>query len=328
MSVYEPTRESLDQYRIPEWFREAKFGIFIHWGIYSVPAMFDEWYPRRMYQQEGVIYEYHRETYGTSFGYKDFIPLFKAEKFNPVEWAVLFNQAGARYVVPVAEHHDGFPMYATPLTRWNARNMGPQCDIILELCEAVRAEGMIFGLSSHRAEHWWFMNGGRKFQCDVQDDAYIDFYGPAMPSPDAGTPAWESNDWKPRPDQAFLDNWLSRSCELVDRFQPKLVYFDWWIHQLAFKPSLQIFASYYYNQVPDGVITYKLDAFKKGTAVFDIERGYQTQIQLEPWQTCTSISKNSWGYISHHIYKEPVVLIHQLVDVVSKNGCLLLNIRT
>jgi alpha-L-fucosidase len=326
MSIYEPTWASLGQYRIPEWFCEAKFGIFIHWGIYSVPAMFDEWYPRRMYQKDSAVYEYHRETYGISFGYKDFIPLFKAEKFNPLEWAALFNQAGARYVVPVAEHHDGFPMYATPLTRWNARNMGPQRDIILELCEAVHAEGMIFGISSHRAEHWWFMNGGRKFKCDVQDDAYKDFYGPAMPSPDAGSPAWESNDWIPRPDPAFLDNWLSRAYEIVDRFQPKLFYFDWWIHQLVFEPYLQKFASYYYNHVPDGVITYKLEAFKKGTAVFDIERGYQTQIQSEPWQTCTSISKNSWGYISHHVYKAPAMIIHQLVDVVSKNGCMLLNI--
>ena len=105
-----------------------------------------------------------------------------------------------------------------------------------------------------------------------------------------------------------------------------MIYFDWWIHQLAFKPYLLKFAAYYYNHVPDGVINYKLDAFEKGTAVFDIERGYETQIQREPWQTCTSVSKNSWGYISHHVYKEPAAIIHHLVDIVSKNGCLLLNV--
>jgi alpha-L-fucosidase len=326
MPIYEPNWESLHQYRVPDWFRDAKFGIFIHWGIYSIPAMFDEWYPRRMYQKETVIYEYHRETYGENFGYKDFVPQFKAENFDPVAWAALFREAGARYIVPVAEHHDGFPMYATPLTRWNAAAMGPKRDIINELGQAVRNAGMYFGVSSHRAEHWWFMNGGQESPSDVQDADYADFYGPAMPSPDNGSDAWNHNDWTPHPDDNFLNDWLARCCELIDRFQPKVVYFDWWIHQLAFKPYLLKFASYYYNHVPDGVITYKLDAFQKGTALFDIERGYETQIQPEPWQTCTSVSKNSWGYISHHAYKEPAAIIHHLVDIVSKNGCLLLNV--
>jgi alpha-L-fucosidase len=326
MPTYEPTWESLHQYRVPDWFQNAKFGIFIHWGVYSVPAVFDEWYPRRMYQKGTVIYEYHRDTYGENFGYKDFIPQFQAEKFDPDGWVALFRQAGARYIVPVAEHHDGFPMYATPLTRWNSGVMGPKRDVIGELGEAARAAGLIFGLSSHRAEHWWFMNGGRDFPCDVQDPEFTDFYGPAMPSPEAGSPAWESNDWTPRPDTAFLDDWLARCCELVNHFQPKVIYFDWWIHHLAFKPYLLEFASYYYNHVPDGVINYKLDAFEQGTAVFDIERGYETHIQPQPWQTCTSVSKNSWGYINHHVYKEPAAIIHHLVDIVSKNGCMLLNI--
>lgn len=324
--TYEPNWQSLHQYRVPDWFRDAKFGIFIHWGIYSVPAMFDEWYPRRMYQKDSIMYEYHRETYGENFGYKDFIPQFKAMKFDPSEWAALFQESGARYVIPVAEHHDGFPMYTTSLTRWNAGVMGPQRDIISELGEAVRSAGLMFGVSSHRAEHWWFMNGGRDFPSDVQNPDYADFYGPAMPSPEAGTPAWDSNDWTPQPDASFLDDWLGRCFELVDRFAPKLVYFDWWIHQLAFKPYLLKFAAYYYNRVPDGIINYKVGAFEKGTAVFDIERGYETEIQPEPWQTCTSVSKNSWGYISHHVYKEPVAIIHHLVDIVSKNGCMLLNI--
>jgi alpha-L-fucosidase len=326
MPAYEPTWESLHQYHVPDWFRDAKFGIFIHWGIYSVPAMFDEWYPRRMYQKDTVIFEYHLDTYGENFGYKDFIPQFRAEKFNPVEWADLFREAGARYIVPVAEHHDGFPMYATPLTRWNAGLMGPKRDIIGELGEAVRATGLTYGLSSHRAEHWWFMNGGREFPSDVQAPKYADFYGPAMPSPENGSPNWESNHWSPPPDETYLDDWFARCCELVDRFQPKLIYFDWWIHQQTFKPYLLKFAAYYYNHVSDGVINYKLDAFEQGTAVFDIERGYETQIQREPWQTCTSVSKNSWGYISHHVYKEPAAIIHHLVDIVSKNGCLLLNV--
>jgi alpha-L-fucosidase len=329
MTTYKPTWDSLHQYRVPDWFRDAKFGIFIHWGIYSVPAMFDEWYPRRMYQKDSVIYEYHRETYGEDFGYKDFIPQFRAEAFDPVAWAELFRDAGARYIVPVAEHHDGFPMYATPLTRWNAANMGPERDVIGELGKAVRKAGLTFGLSSHRAEHWWFMNGGREFASDVQDPEFADFYGPATSCSQSrinGSQEWESNNWSPPPDQAYLNDWFARCCELVERFQPKLIYFDWWIHQQVFKPYLVKFAAYYYNHVPDGVINYKLDAFEKGTAVFDIERGYETQIQPAPWQTCTSVSKNSWGYISHHVYKEPAAIIHHLADIVSKNGCLLLNV--
>jgi alpha-L-fucosidase len=326
MPVFEPAWESLQRYRVPDWFRDAKFGIFIHWGIYSVPALMNEWYPRQMYLRDSAVYEHHRETYGEDFGYKDFIPRFTADHFDPAEWAKLFREAGARYVVPVAEHHDGFPMYATPLTRWNAANMGPKRDVIAELTSAFRKEGLTAGLSSHRAEHWWFMNGGREFPSDVQDPACADFYGPAMPSPEAGTPAWDTRDWTPRPADGYLEDWLARCRELVDRFRPQLIYFDWWIYQLAFKPYLLKFAAYYYNQVPDGVITYKLDAFEKGTAVFDIERGYETQIQPEPWQTCTSVSKNSWGYIRHHVYKEPAAILHHLVDIVSKNGCLLLNV--
>jgi alpha-L-fucosidase len=326
MPAYTPDWNSLHQYRVPDWFRDAKFGIFIHWGVYSVPAVFDEWYPRRMYQKDSVIYEYHRDTYGADFGYKDFILQFNAEKFNPAEWAELFREAGARYVVPVAEHHDGFPMYSTSLTRWNAGAMGPKRDIIGELGDAIRAQGLNFGVSSHRAEHWWFMNGGRDFPSDVQDPQFADFYGPAMPSPEMGSSEFNHNDWSPQPDSTFLDDWLARCFELVDRFEPKVIYFDWWIHQLAFKPYLLKFAAYYYNHVPDGVINYKLDSFEKGTAVFDIERGYETQIQPEPWQTCTSVSKNSWGYISHHVYKEPAAIIHHLIDIISKNGCLLLNV--
>jgi alpha-L-fucosidase len=326
MPIYTPDWPSLHQYRIPDWFRDAKFGIFIHWGVYSVPAVFDEWYPRRMYQKDSAVYEYHREIYGENFGYKDFIPQFKAEKFDPAEWAALFREAGARYIVPVAEHHDGFPMYATPLTRWNAGAMGPQRDIIGELTDAFRREGLVAGFSSHRAEHWWFMNGGRDFPSDVQDPAFADFYGPARPSPEMGSPEFNHNDWTPRPDAAFLDDWLARCCELVDRFTPQVIYFDWWIHQRAFQPYLLRFAAYYYNHVPDGIINYKLDSFEKGTAVFDIERGFAADISPEPFQTCTSVSRNSWGYISHHVYKEPTEIIHHLIDVVSKNGCLLLNV--
>jgi alpha-L-fucosidase len=180
---FAPTWNSLEEYRVPAWYVDGKFGIFIHWGVYSVPAFGNEWYPRQMYLQNTDAFQHHVATWGPhhTFGYKDFIPLFKARKFDAAEWADLFRKSGARFVVPVAEHHDGFAMYDCGFSRWTATRMGPRRDIIGELAQAVRQEGMVFGLSSHRVEHWWFMNGGMQFHSDVQDPAFLDFYGPAKP---------------------------------------------------------------------------------------------------------------------------------------------------
>src|SRR5256714_11203858 len=165
---------SLKAYKVPEWYQNAKFGIFIHWGVYSVPAFGNEWYPRNMYVRGTPEFEHHLKTYGphNKFGYKDFIPMFTAERFDPDAWAELFRHAGARYVVPVAEHHDGFAMYDSAITRWNAARMGPKRDVIGELARAVRERGMTFGVSSHRAEHWWYMNGGAEFDSDVKDSRF------------------------------------------------------------------------------------------------------------------------------------------------------------
>ena len=126
---FEPTWESLERYQAPNWYQDGKFGIFIHWGLYAVPAFGNEWYPRNMYQKGTREYEHHLATYGPhdKFGYKDFIPLFKADKFDPDEWAGLFRRAGATFVVPVAEHHDGFAMYDCGFqSEWNADQDGPQ----------------------------------------------------------------------------------------------------------------------------------------------------------------------------------------------------------
>lgn len=328
MTTFEATWESLTQYSVPDWYLDGKFGIFIHWGLYAVPAFGNEWYPRNMYLQGTKEFQHHVETYGpqSEFGYKDFIPMFKAEHYDPDAWAQLFAEAGAKFVVPVAEHHDGFAMYDTELSRWNAAKMGPQRDLIGDLADAVRARGMVFGLSSHRAEHWWFMNGGKAFDSDVQDPAYADFYGPAQPN----DPNWKSLDWQPRPDAQFLEDWLARTCELVDKYQPQLVWFDWWIEQTVFKPYLQKFATYYYNRGVEwgkGVaINYKNEAFPTEVAVYDVERGQLRGINPHFWQTDTSVSKNSWGYITHHDYKTAGDIVGDLVDIVSKNGALLLNV--
>ena len=185
---YQDNWESLSRYSVPEWYKNAKFGIFIHWGIYSVPAFGSEWYSRNMYVKDSPEYKHHVETYGKhkDFGYKDFIPMFTADKFDPDAWAELFAEAGARYVVPVAEHHDGFQMYESEISHWNAAEMGPKRDVLGQLEESCKKNGMEIGASSHRVEHWFFMGHGREYDSDVREPMERgDFYWPAMPEPES-----------------------------------------------------------------------------------------------------------------------------------------------
>ncbi len=316
---FEATWDSLKAYEAPDWYADGKFGIFVHWGVYSVPAFGNEWYPRSMYQQGSEEFEHHVSAHGPQekFGYKNFIPMFRAEKYDPDHWANLFCKAGAKFVVPVAEHHDGFAMYDCGLSRWCATKMGPKRDLIGDLAEAVRKRWLAFGLSSHRAEHWWFFDGGMKFDSDVQDPRYAGLYGPAQPK-------------DMQPNQEFLDDWLARTCELVDKYQPQIVWFDWWIMERAFEPYLRRFASYYYNrgaQWQRGVaINYKENAFPPEAAVYDVERGQLDDINPLFWQTDTAVARNSWGYVRNQDYKTADSIIGDLVDIVSKNGALLLNV--
>jgi alpha-L-fucosidase len=329
--------DSLAAYRVPEWFRDAKFGIFIHWGVYSVPAFANEWYSRNMYVRGNPAFKHHVQTYGPqgSFGYKDFIPMFRAEHFDANAWLDLFIRAGARYVVPVAEHCDGFAMYDSSVTTWDAAKMGPRRDIVGQLALATRRHGLHFGVSSHRAEHWWWYGADMTFDSDVRDSRYAGLYGPAQPMALPGDDPIKEPDpdhlerWLP-PDKAFLDDWLARSTELVDRYHPDFLYFDWWIGQPAFQPYLQRFAAYYYNQAAlhhQGVVlTYKQQDFPENAAVLDIERGKLDALRLLPWQTDSSVSIHSWGYVDNDEYRDAKSLIDELVDVVSKNGNLLLNV--
>ncbi|WP_251106327.1 alpha-L-fucosidase [Alloacidobacterium dinghuense] len=323
---FQPNWGSLKEYKIPDWYQDAKFGIFIHWGVYSVPAFGSEWYPRNSYRQGTPDFKHQVETYGpqTKFGYKDFIPEFKAQDFDAKAWAALFKESGAKYVIPVAEHHDGFQMYSSDLSDWCAAKMGPKRDIIGELRTAILAEGIHFGASSHRAEHYWFMNGGRQFPSDVQDPKYASLYGPAHVGPDP------DKDQTGHPDTAYLNDWLARSGEIVERYHPELMYFDWWVEQDTFQPYLQRFAAFYYNQAAKAgqqvVLFRKNNAFPDGTTVLDIERGQLDKIREQHWQTDTSVSQQSWGYIKGDTYKTPESIVWQLIDIVSKNGNLLLNI--
>ena len=320
--------ESLSKFEAPKWYRNAKFGIFIHWGVYSVPAYDSEWYSRNMYVQGSKAYEHHLKTYGkhSKFGYKDFIPMFKAEKFDPDKWADLFARAGARYVVPVAEHHDGFQMYRSEISHWNAFEMGPKRDVLGELTLSCRERGIETGASSHRVEHWFFMGHGKEFESDVKEPmSRGDFYWPAMPEQNHQDIFSE-----PVPTEEYLQDWLVRTCEIVDRYQPRVLYFDWWIQHSAVKPYLKKLAAYYYNRAAEwGIevaINYKHDAFLFGSAVPDVERGQFADVKPYFWQTDTAIALNSWCYTENNDFRPYQDILCDLVDIVSKNGTLLLNV--
>ena len=323
-----PDWDSLATYQVPHWFKRAKFGIFIHWGLYSLPAFGSEWYSRNMYIQGTEVFDHHVKTYGPhkDFGYKDFIPLFTAENFHADEWLRIFKEAGAQYIFPVAEHHDGFQLYASQLSPFNSAEMGPKRDILGELSQAAQREQVHFCTSSHRAEHHFFFSHGKEFASDVASEvSREELYWPAMPEPDH-----HDLFGRPYPSQEFLDDWLLRTCELVRDYQPEILYFDWWIQHAAFKEHMQLFAAYYYNLgaafgKPTS-ICYKHDALAFGSGIVEVERGGFAEIQPFTWQTDTAIARNSWGYTENLDYKSAKEIIQTLIDVVSKNGNLLLNI--
>ena len=181
---YHPTWESLSTHPVPDWYREKRLGIFLHWGVFSVPAYHD-WYARNMYIKGSPEYEYHCQHYGQpkNFGFKDFIPQFKMEAFDPQAWVKLFREAGADYIVPVAEHHDGFQNYRSELSHWNAAEMGPHRDIMGDLLVEAERAGMTLGASSHRVEHWWFLGHGQEFDSDIKQPMHLgDTHGPPCPN--------------------------------------------------------------------------------------------------------------------------------------------------
>ena len=313
---YEPTIESLQGYSVPQWYKDAKLGIYTHWGPYAVPAAGNEWYPRRMYERDHELYRHHRSTWGPQerFGYKDFIPMFRAENWDPAAWADLFRRAGAKFAGPVAEHHDGFAMYDCAFTKYNSVNMGPGRDVTGEQKRAFEAAGLKFIVTSHRARnarHFPVCPGS-----DRMDPAYRDLY-------------WKVFDNADDPvDEDFLRDWLGRTKELVDRYEPDVLWFDFGWHRKEFEPYRLELVAYYYNKAVlwgrEVVVNYK-DHFLDGAAVFNIERGKLAGIRDAYWQTDTSVSTKSWGFVENERFKTATRIVHDLVDIVSKNGNMLLN---
>jgi alpha-L-fucosidase len=344
--VYEANWESLKQHKTPDWFLDAKFGIYCHWGPYSVPAFETEWYAHWMYvnadnpeARDGKphkIYEHHVEKYGplNEFGYKDFIPMFTAEKFDASEWADLFQKAGAKFAGPVSEHADGFAMWNSELTEWDAKDMGPKRDIMGELSKEIRKRDMKFIATYHR--QWlfgWYPTWDET--TDASNPEYAGLYGPKLKKGDNKMPKSKHQldngdmSYYPVADKEFNDEWLNRLKEIINKYNPDLVWFDNKM-DIVSEEHRKEFLEYYYNHAEKNnqevVATYKFYDFAEGSAVYDLERARMSEKKDFPWLTDDSIDWKAWCHIDDPNYKTTNRLVDFLVDVVSKNGAVLLNI--
>ena len=340
---FQPNWESLKQYRCPEWFRDAKFGIWAHWSPQCEPEQGD-WYARNMYLQGSEQYNFHVATYGhpSKFGYKDICNLWKAEHWDPDRLMQLYKRAGAKYFVALANHHCNFDCWDSKYQPWNSVNIGPKKDIVGTWARTARKYGLRFGVTVHSARSWnWFevahgsdktgvlagiSYDGNLTKADGNGqwwDGYDpqDLYNPAHPD---GAP----------PDQAYVDKWFHRTQDLVDKYHPDLLYFD--DSRLPLGQAGLDIAAHYYNANArrhggklEAVLTTKdMPPDLRSTLVYDIERGRSDRLETYPWQTDTCIG--DWHYrrslYTNHQYKTAAQVIPMLADIVSKNGNLLLNI--
>jgi alpha-L-fucosidase len=322
---YTPSWSSVDQHPpAPEWFQDAKFGIYFHWGVFSVPAFVNEWYPRNMHNNGSAENNHHKQVYGdpSVWPYHNFIngapdragnwvqfaPKLRSAggNFDPDAWAQLFVDAGARFAGPVAEHHDGYSMWNSSVNEWNAVRTGPRLDLVGLHANAIRAKGLKFMVSLHHAYNF---TGYYQWVPSQSDASLRKLYG------QLGSAAEQQL-------------WYDKLREVIDLYQPDLLWQDFNLTQVPESQRLN-FLSYYYNRAvawnKDVVATYK-DGFNNRGEVFDFERGGPAGIQTPYWLTDDSISSSSWCYTAGIGYYTMKAMLHSLVDRVSKNGTMLLNI--
>jgi len=326
---------SLEAYRTPEWFRDAKFGIWSHWGPQAVPGQGD-WYARFLYVPGHPHYDYHVKTYGhpSEFGYKDIIPLWKAERFDPDALMRKYVAAGAKYFVSMGCHHDNFDLWNSKHHRWNAVAMGPKRDIVGAWKTAAKSHGLRFGVSEHLGASycWWHPNHlydqfwpKLGVDYDGADPRYADLYHDNRDEPFLNKPGtWYTTNPK------FHRIWFQRIRDLVDSYQPDLLYSDGGI---PFGKVGRTMVAHLYNGsiarsgTLEAVYAHKAlgsGEFLPKAGVQDVERGVLEGINPLPWQTDTSNS--DWFYNEHDRFKTAKEVIGMLADIVSKNGNLLLNI--
>lgn len=326
--TFRPTDESLKNYQYPDWFRDAKFGIWSHWGPQAVPRQGD-WYAKNMYIQGSHQNKYHVATYGTpsKFGYKDILPLWKAEKWNPEELMALYRKAGAKYFVTMGSHHDNFFLWNSKVHKWNSVNIGPKKDVVGLWQKAAKKEGLRFGVSEHLAASFnWFQASHNADKTgpfagvpyDGRDQKYEDLYH--FPADSADVKEWLTNNPK------YHKQWLEYVNELIDNYHPDLLYSD---SKVPFGDIGKTMVAHYYNQdiiknkgKLQAVYTPKEPS--EGKWAQDVERGVLDSISPFPWQTDTSIG--DWYYRTGQKYKSANEIAQLLVDIVSKNGNLLINV--
>lgn len=337
MKSFEATWESLQNYKCPDWFRDAKFGIWAHWGPQAVP-MAGDWYARNMYREGDPQYNHHVRSYGhpSKFGYKDIIGLWKAEKFDPGKMIDFYRGCGAKYFVALAGHHDNFDCWNSKHHKWNSVNYGPGMDIVGEWCKAARAAGLRFGVTEHIERCWsWFNTnkGADKtgpwagIPYDGNNPEYVDLYT----EPHSGDEYW----YPDNASESWKRHWQARIADLIEKYDPDLLYTDGGIPFGAI--GLEMVANYYNrnqarrNGILEAVYALKDPSmfkgdhgeYREGIGILDMERGVVDGISAKPWQTDTCIG--GWYYDLRREYKTPAEIIHMLADIVSKNGNLLLN---
>lgn len=361
---FKPTWDSLKAYTVPDWFRDAKFGIWAHWGPQCQPERGD-WYARGMYQEGSDQYKYHIRKYGhpSKFGFKDVINEWKAEKWNPEQLVGLYKRAGAQYFVALANHHDNLDLYKSKYQPWNAVKMGPKKDLIDGWAKAAKHQGLHFGVSVHAAHAWsWYETAqradksgplagvpydGKTTKADGKgkwwegmdpQELYAQNHSLSVGSEDNSTihKQWNWGNGVVEPDKAYIKKFYNRTIELIDKYEPDLVYFDdtalplWPISDAGLRIAAHMYnSSIKKHDQLEAVITGKiLNEEQRKCLVWDIERGQSNEIEPQPWQTCTCIG--SWHYdrriFENKRYKSAKTVVHTLVDVVSKNGNLLLSI--
>ena len=307
---------------VPKWFQNAKFGIYAHWGVYSVPAYSSEWYPRNMYNKKSKVYKHHLKTYGSplKFGYPDFVPMFKAQDFNPDAWAKLYKEAGAKFAGPVAEHHDGFAMWNSTWTPWNAGDMGPHQDVVGELAKAIRKQGLKFITSFHHARNGlWKKNGKWKGHY-----SYVKKYFPSL----LNNPK-RAIMYGDMPRKTFFQMWRGELEEVINQYHPDIMWFDFDLKWIPDSVKTKYLAFYFNKANKNGqqvMVTSKNHEFPDNVGIQDFERGRAAKIRKTPWLTDDAIGNNSWGYVKNLQLESTGYLIHELIDIVSKNGQFLLNI--
>lgn len=347
---FAPTWDSLKQYQVPDWYRNAKFGIWAHWGAQCQPE-FGDWYARKMYQDGSKQYADHLARYGNPsvFGFKDIIHLWKAENWDPGKIVALYKDAGARFFVAMADHHDNFDNWDSKYQPWNSVNMGPQKDLIGGWAKAARDNGLPFGVSMHAAHAWSWYEPSQKYDGKLTKadgtGQWWDGYDPQDLYAQNHTPSkhgnvsdfWNWNDPNDVPDNAYCEKFYNRTLDLINKYHPDILYFDDTVLPLypISDVGMKIAAHYYnsnalwHNGDNQGVLLGKiLNDEQKQCMVWDVERGASPRIEPLPWQSETCIG--DWHYdralYDHHGYKNSSTVIRTLANVVSKNGTFLLNI--